>query len=128
MSSTAGPDAEPWPSLPYEAWKGTCRTLHLWTQLVGKVRFSMSPWLNHSWGVTLYVTVRGLTTSPVPHGPGSFQIDFAFLDLELCILTSEGAGRGFRYDRNRWRSSAGHSCGSSGPWASSRSSAGCRTR
>ena len=57
---------ERWPELPYAAWKDTRDTLHLWTQVVAKVRLALTPWLNHSWHVTLYVTARGLTTSPIP--------------------------------------------------------------
>jgi hypothetical protein len=94
MSSPV-PDVESWPSLPYEAWKSACRTLHLWTQVVGKVRFSQSPWINHSWGVTLYLTARGLTTSPMPNGAGTFQTDFDFIDHELSIVTSDGRKTGF---------------------------------
>ena len=58
----------PWPELPTAAWRDTYATLHLWTQIVGKIRLTKSPWLNHSWHVTLYVTARGLTTSPIPDG------------------------------------------------------------
>ena len=79
-----------WPELPYAAWKDTRDTLHLWTQAVGKVRLALTPWLNHSWHVALYVTARGLTTSPIPWKGGSFQIDFDFLDHVLWIRTSEG--------------------------------------
>jgi Family of unknown function (DUF5996) len=81
---------ERWPALPYAAWKETRDTLHLWTQVVGKVRLALTPWLNHSWHVTLYVTARGLTTSPIPWGGGSFQIDFDFIDHVLWVRTSEG--------------------------------------
>ena len=81
---------ERWPALPYAAWKETRDTLHLWTQVVGKVRLGLTPWLNHSWHVTLYVTARGLTTSPIPWGGGSFQIDFDFIDHVLWVRTSEG--------------------------------------
>lgn len=95
MTLSTTSDIDPWPSLPYEAWKSTCHTLHLWTQVVGKVRLSQSPWVNHSWGVTLYVTTRGLTTSPVPYGARIFQIDFDFLNHELCISTSDGGVGGF---------------------------------
>lgn len=95
MTLSTPSDIEPWPSLPYEAWKSTCHTLHLWTQVVGKVRLSQSPWVNHSWGVTLYVTTRGLTTSPVPYGARTFHIDFDFLNHELCIGTSDGGVGGF---------------------------------
>ena len=81
---------ERWPELPYAAWQDTRDTLHLWTQAVGKVRLALTPWLNHSWHVALYVTARGLTTSPIPWKAGSFQIDFDFLDHVLWIRTSEG--------------------------------------
>ena len=80
----------PWPSLPFEAWQDTCETLHLWTQIVGKIRLAQTPWINHSWHVPLYVTTRGLTTSPIPHGAKSFQIDFDFIDHRLVIETSDG--------------------------------------
>ncbi|HYW62183.1 MAG TPA: DUF5996 family protein [Bradyrhizobium sp.] len=80
----------PWPELPYAPWRDTCETLQLWTQIVGKIRLSRTPWLNHSWHVTLYVTARGLTTSPIPDGARSFQIDFDFIDHVLRIVTSDG--------------------------------------
>jgi hypothetical protein len=83
----------PWPELPTAAWRDTCATLHLWTQIVGKIRLTKSPWLNHSWHVTLYVTARGLTTSPIPDGDRSFQIEFDFIDHILRISTSDGAQR-----------------------------------
>jgi len=64
------PHADRWPELPYAAWRDTCETLHLWTQIVGKIRLAQTPWLNHSWHVALYLTARGLTTSPIPYdGP-----------------------------------------------------------
>jgi hypothetical protein len=85
--------AEIWPALPYEAWKDTCTTLHLWTQIVGKIRLAQTPWTNHSWHVTLYVTPRGLTTSSVPYGGRAFRIDFDFIDHALLIQTSDGAAR-----------------------------------
>jgi len=75
--TTSRPDT--WPRLPLEAWNETYATLHLWTQIVGKVRMVQSPWVNHGWHVTLYVTARGLTTSPIPHGSRTFQIDFDFM-------------------------------------------------
>ena len=84
-----------WPELPTSAWRDTYATVHLWTQIVGKIRLAKSPWLNHSWHVTLYVTPRGLTTSPVPDGARTFQIDFDFIDHVLRIATSDGAGRQF---------------------------------
>ena len=58
---------EVWPALPFAEWKETAATLHMWTQIVGKVRLALTPWINHSWHVTLYVTARGLTTSPMAH-------------------------------------------------------------
>ncbi|XIA66580.1 DUF5996 family protein [Bradyrhizobium sp. TZ2] len=84
-----------WPELPTAAWRDTYATLHLWTQIAGKIRLTKSPWLNHSWHVTLYVTPRGLTTSPVPYGARTFQIDFDFIDHALRITTSDGAERQF---------------------------------
>src|ERR1700728_4996618 len=84
-----------WPELPTAAWRETYATLHLWTQIVGKIRFARSPWLNHSWHVVLYVTARGLTTSPIPDGTRTFQIDFDFIDHDLRISTSDGATRRF---------------------------------
>ena len=86
---------EPWPDLPTAAWRDTYETLHLWTQIVGKIRLSRTPWLNHSWHVALYVTARGLTTSPIPDDAGTFQIDFDFIDFALRISTSGGAKREF---------------------------------
>src|SRR5712692_11017447 len=80
----------PWPELPTAAWRETCETLHLWTQIVGKIRLKQAPWLNHSWQVALYVTARGLTTSPIPDGARTFQIDFDFIDHVLWIRTSDG--------------------------------------
>jgi len=65
----------------------------MWTQIVGKIRLTLSPWTNHSWHVTLYVTSRGLTTSPIPHGTSTFEIRFDFIDHELRILKSDGAAR-----------------------------------
>ena len=64
-----------WPNLPYTSWKATYETLHLWTQIVGKVRLNKSPWVNHSWHATLYVTSRGLTTSPIPEKGGIFSLN-----------------------------------------------------
>lgn len=85
----------PWPELPTAAWRDSYATLQLWTQIVGKIRLTKTPWLNHSWHVTLYVTPRGLTTSPVPDGTRTFQIDFDFIDHVLRISTSDGAQRQF---------------------------------
>jgi len=85
----------PWPELPTASWRETCETLQLWTQIVGKIRLERTPWLNHSWHIALYVTARGLTTSPIPDGARSFQIDFDFIDHQLWISTSDGATRQF---------------------------------
>ena len=85
----------PWPELPTAAWRDTYATLHLWTQIVGKIRLTKSPWLNHSWHVAQYVTARGLTTSPIPDGSRTFQIDLDFVDHALRISTSDGAQRQF---------------------------------
>ena len=85
----------PWPELPTALWRDTYHTLHLWTQIVGKIRFARSPWLNHSWHVALYVTARGLSTSPIPDGGRAFQIDFDFIAHQLEISTSDGGQRQF---------------------------------
>ena len=95
MDSQTAPRTDTWPSLPLEAWSETCATLHLWTQIVGKVRLVQSPWINHSWHVALYVTARGLTTTPVPHGTRTFQIDFDFIAHQLTIQASDGSSGGF---------------------------------
>jgi hypothetical protein len=79
-----------WPELPWPAWRDTCSTLQLWTQVVGKVRLKLAPKLNHTWHVTLYVTCRGLTTSPMPYGERMVQIDFDFLDHLLVLQSSDG--------------------------------------
>jgi Family of unknown function (DUF5996) len=87
--------SEAWPALPLEAWRETYATLHLWTQIVGKIRLAQSPWINHSWHATLYVTSRGLTTSPIPYGTRTFQIDFDFIAHQLTIQASDGGTGGF---------------------------------
>src|SRR5438309_2590560 len=78
-----------WPSLEYADWGDTCATLHMWTQIVGKIRLTLSPWVNHSWHVTLYLTARGLTTSPIPYGERAFEIHFDFVDHQLRIVTAD---------------------------------------
>ncbi len=95
MTQTPAPTQEPWPSLPLEDWAETYATLHLWTQIVGKVRLAQSPWINHAWHVTLYVTARGLTTSPVPYGDRTFQIDFDFIAHRVILEASDGGAGGF---------------------------------
>ncbi len=87
---THSASADEWPPLPAAGWKDTRDTLHLWTQIVGKIRLAQTPWLNHSWHVTLYVTARGLTTSPIPYRGREFQIDFDFIDHVLWVRTSAG--------------------------------------
>jgi hypothetical protein len=82
-----------WPALPANAWRDTRATLHLWTQIVGKIRLALTPWQNHSWHVALYVTARGLTTSPIPERGRTFEIDFDFIDHLLWIRTSDGQFR-----------------------------------
>jgi hypothetical protein len=82
-----------WPALPLEAWVDTCQTLHLWTQVVGKTRTALTPWLNHSWHVVLYLSDRGLSTSAIPYETGVITIEFDFIDHVLSIRTSEGTLR-----------------------------------
>lgn len=82
--------AEDWPALPFSEWADSCATLHLWTQIVGKIRLALTPTVNHWWNVPLYVTSRGLTTSLMFHGARGFQIDFDFIDHRLKIQTSLG--------------------------------------
>jgi hypothetical protein len=79
-----------WPELPYAAWQNTYATLHLWTQIVGKVRLELTPWLNHSWHVTLYVTARGLGTGPIPLDGRDLAIEFDFNDHVLWLRTTDG--------------------------------------
>ena len=86
--------ASDWPELPYEAWKDSYATLHLWSQIVGKIRMAQTPWLNHSWHVTLYVTVRGLSTSPIPYGLRNFQLEFDFINHVLWVSSDDGAQEG----------------------------------
>jgi Family of unknown function (DUF5996) len=81
---------EQWPILPLEAWADTRTTLHLWMQIVGKIRLAASPWVNHCWNATLYPTATGLTTSLIPYGTRAFQIDFDFLAHQLIVQASDG--------------------------------------
>jgi hypothetical protein len=78
-----------WPELPFAEWKDTCATLHLWTQIVGKHRLVQSPWLNHSWHATFYVTARGLTSSPIPYQDHQFEMQFDFVEHKLWIHTPD---------------------------------------
>jgi hypothetical protein len=88
MQTSAGQ----WPDLPLAAWQDTFATLQLWTQIVGKVRLKQTPWLNHSWHTTLYVTSRGLTTSPIPYDARTFELEFDFVAHRLVIRSSDGRG------------------------------------
>jgi uncharacterized protein DUF5996 len=83
-------DNSSWPPLVYADWQDTCATLQLWTQIVGKIRLALAPPVNHWWHVPLYLTSRGLTTSPMPYHGQTFQIDFDFIDHALRIATSDG--------------------------------------
>lgn len=84
---------EAWPAIPYPEWEKTCATLQLWTQIAGKIRLALTPWVNHSWHVVFYLTPRGLTTSPIPYRSGAFQIDFDFFSQDLKIERSDGDSR-----------------------------------
>lgn len=84
-----------WPVLEYGQWRETCAALHLWTQVVGKYRLAHTPWLNHSWHATLYVTPRGLTTGPIPDGPRSVTLEFDFQDHRLVAQSDDGSVAGF---------------------------------
>jgi hypothetical protein len=96
MSTVAAPAAGPsWPALDYADWRDTALTLQLWTQVVGKVRLALSPWLNHGWQVPLYVNAHGLGTSPIHVSPGVLEIDFDFVEHRLVVRSSEGPDRGF---------------------------------
>lgn len=80
---------EIWPELSYPAWRGTCATLHRWLQIAGKVRLQLTPWVNHSWHVTQYLSARGLTTGPMAHRRHCFEIEFDF--IQHCLLQPVGA-------------------------------------
>ena len=82
--------SEAWPALSYKDWEPTCTALHLWMQIVGKARLAQTPWINHSWHATFYLTGRGLTTSTIPYGLRTFQVDFDFIADTLRIATSDG--------------------------------------
>jgi hypothetical protein len=93
MKNASNKPEEVWPALPFADWKESAATLHMWTQIIGKIRLALSPWTNHSWHVTLYVTSRGLTTSPIPHGDFTFEIAFDFINHQLKIDKSDGNQR-----------------------------------
>src|SRR6185503_9325240 len=84
---------EIWPKLAVKDWQETYATLHMWTQIVGHIRMKQTPLVNHWWNTALYLTARGLTTSPIPYGTRTFEIDFDFIDHQLPICTSDGETR-----------------------------------
>src|SRR6266513_5687859 len=89
---------ELWPALPYDAWKDTYATLHMWTQIVGKVALAQAAPLNHCWSSALQLTARGLMTRPLPHGERTFTIEFDFIDHQLQIVTSDAARRSLKLE------------------------------
>ncbi len=97
MSDATGPpvSTDAWPSLPFGAWRDTCATLHMWTQIVGKIRMAHASPVNHWWHVPLYVSCRGLATSPIPDRGRTFHIEFDFIAHRLGIATSAGEEDGF---------------------------------
>jgi hypothetical protein len=92
-SPEENPVTAPWPSLPFRDWEDTCRTLHLWTQIVGKTRLALAPMENHWWQVTLYLTARGLTTAAMPAGSRTMTVDFDFIAHRLEVRLSDGTSR-----------------------------------
>src|SRR4029078_3543900 len=95
MSSPAI-QSDSWPALPLEEWEPTRATLHMWSQIVGKVRLAQTPLVNHWWNVPLYISARGLTTSAMPYGSPYFEMEFDFIDHELTIKCSDGTVRKVR--------------------------------
>ena len=90
MTAAANPV---WPALPLAEWQDTYATLHMWTQIVGKTRLALAPMENHWWQVALYITPRGLTTSPMPHGDRTFAVDFDFIEHALWVRAQDGVTR-----------------------------------
>ena len=97
MTNAAGalPREQVWPNLPLDEWADTCATLHMWMQIVGKIRLRECAWVNHSWNATFYVTASGVTTTSIPAGSRIFQIDFDFVRHQLTIQASDGRTAGF---------------------------------
>src|SRR6476620_2475654 len=87
----AGASAGPWPELPWRDWEPTVSTLHMWLQIVGKVRLALAPPLNHWWHVPLYVSARGLTTSPIPYGDREFQVDVDLVEHRVQVIDGDPA-------------------------------------
>jgi hypothetical protein len=98
VTKTALDQPDAWPPLPLQEWADTYATLHMWTQIVGKVRLALTPLVNHWWEVPLYVSARGLTTSPIPYEKGIFEIEFDFIDHTLNIVTSGGGRKSIRLE------------------------------
>jgi hypothetical protein len=98
VAKTVVDSSDAWPALPLSAWADTRATLHIWTQIVGKVRLALSPRVNHWWEVPLYVSARGLTTSPIPYGKGVFEIQFDFIDHQLDVVKSSGESKSIRLE------------------------------
>jgi len=90
LTTSTVSNSEAWPALPLEEWKPTYHNLHMWTQIVGKVRLALTPLVNHWWNVPLYISARGLTTSPIPYGKDVFEIQFDFIDHKLLIDRCDG--------------------------------------
>lgn len=90
MSTTTITSDQQWPSLSFHSWQPTYETLHMWLQIVGKIRLVQSPWVNHSWHTTLYLSSRGMTSSPIPYGGETFQMDLDFIDHKLTVSKSDG--------------------------------------
>src|SRR6476620_2880236 len=90
--------SDAWPALPLSAWADTYATLHMWTEIGGKVRLALSPHVNHWWEVPLYVSARGLTTSPIPYGKGVFEVQLDFIDHRLEVTTSGGETNSMRLE------------------------------
>src|SRR5262245_30304252 len=93
MSPSAADQPDCWPKLPLDSWRDICATVHLWTQIVCKVRLALTPLVNHWWNVPLYVSARGLTTSRIPYGERSFEVLFDFIRHQLVLDTSDGPSR-----------------------------------
>lgn len=87
--------ASAWPPLPLDAWADTCATLHRWTQIIGKLKLSLSPFVNHYWHVTLHVTPRGLTSGPIHYGDTVFDVDLDFVDHRLTVRSGHGGDASF---------------------------------
>lgn len=99
MKSTRQNSAANWPDLPLpDQWENTLTAVHMWSQVIGKIRLELSPWINHSWGSTLYVTSKGLSTLAIPYGDHNFEIRFNFIDHKLEISVSNGTERSFDLD------------------------------